>query len=232
MKQFYIVVFIGLMNLLLVAILVSAQEQPPALPNDRNDQTLPPLPQESRKQYYFEENNQKIGPLQLQEIQESIKKDRVKRHTLVWKTGTIDWSRAEYFTELKDTFAREAQAPALPDDLEYKKYLVGVWKVHYGNENQRALGVADTDTFTFKNNGSYIAVATKYHSSLKKRYSLEPTTGRWYVTLISDGIFTLTMHRDQPGLLRQQSYKLRILDDNTLINEDSGDKAIRVGSGL
>ena len=230
MKQSYITFLVVLMSLTIAPIQINAQEQPPSLPEQNRDQTPPPFPIEARNQYYFEKNHQKVGPLKLQAIREHIKNGSIKRHTLVWKTGKTNWSRAEFFTELKDTFEREAQAPELPNDLKYKKYLVGVWETHMGNEKQRALGVIDTETYTIKSDGSYVAVATKYHPSTKDRYSSEPVTGKWYVTPISDGIFTLTAHRDKPGLLRQQSFKLRILDENTLNNEDSGEKLIRIAN--
>ncbi len=225
-------IFMVFMSFMIVSFLINAQEQPPPLPKHNSDQTPPPLPIESQKQYYFEKNHQKVGPLKLQQIRERIKNGSIHRHTLIWMTGKTNWSRADFLTELRDTFSQEAPAPELPGDLKYKKYMVGVWEVHSGNEKQRALGVTNTMTNTFKSNDSYSSVTTRYNPFTKGRKTDAPTTGKWYVTPISDGIFTLTIHRDQhnPPWLRQQTFKLRILDENTLIDEDTGGQAIRIAN--
>lgn len=176
-KQSYISILAILMGLTVIPVPASAQEKPPALPKQSSEQKPPPLPVKSAKQYYFEEDNQKVGPLKLQQIRKHIKNGSIKRHTLVWKTGETNWSRAEYMLVLKDIFAQEGPAPEFPDEVKFKKYLVGVWEEHEGNENQRAAEVVSTNTYTYKSDGTYSAVATVYSPHLENRLDMEPIQG-------------------------------------------------------
>ncbi len=230
MKQSYILILAVLISLTVVFILVPAQEQPPALPEQSGDQTPPPLPTQSQKQYYFEENNKKVGPLSLEQIQERIKNGSLKRHTLVWKTGKIDWSRAEYLLELKDMFVNEAPAPDLPANMKYKKYMVGVWEIHDGNENQRSIEITSTATTTYKKDGTFSYVKMSRYPSLEHPITSEPITGKWYVEEISNDRFTLTVKKRQSGLNPVQSFTLRIIDENTLLVENSGREAKRIAN--
>ena len=50
--------------------------------------------------YYYAKNEEKIGPLSLDEL----KKIDLKKDTLVWYEGLDDWVKAEEFKELRDFF--------------------------------------------------------------------------------------------------------------------------------
>lgn len=60
------------------------------------------------KQYYYSENNDQKGPFTLEELKEK----RLKKSTLVWTDGLMDWVRAETIKELKDIVLSEP--PPLP----------------------------------------------------------------------------------------------------------------------
>ncbi len=228
MNQYSVTSFIFLISLIITPLLINAREQPPPLPDQSTD-SPPPLPIESHMQYYYEKKHQKIGPFQLRQIRELIKKGVIKRHTLVWSSGKTNWSRAELFPELMNTFAQEAPAPDLPDDLSYKNYLVGVWKVTSGNEKQRKFGDNNTTIYKFNSDGSFSSVTKIYTALSNDPIIMEPVTGKWYVTPIKDGLFTLTISRiGVESWYRRESFNLRIKDENILINEDTGDQAIRL----
>lgn len=230
MKKSSIKILVVLISLSISPVLLNAQEQPPPLPDQSKDYP-PPLPLES-KQYYYEKKHQKVGPFQFQQIRELIKKSVVKRHTLVWSTGKTNWSRAEFIPELMNMFAQESPAPELPDDLSYKNYLVGVWKVTSGNEKQRHFGDNNTTTYKFNSEGSFTSVTKIFTPLSNDPIIMEPVTGKWYVTPIRGGAFTLTVHRTgvEPWYSRE-SFVLKIQDENTLVDEDTGAQAIRLING-
>ncbi|MEE9396958.1 MAG: hypothetical protein V3V31_08090, partial [Methylococcales bacterium] len=58
----------------------------------------------------------------------------------------------------------------------------------------------------------------------------EPITGKWYVEEISNDRFTLTVKKRQSGLNPVQSFTLRIIDENTLLVENSGREAKRIAN--
>ena len=53
--------------------------------------------------YYYAKNEEKIGPLSLDEL----KKIELKKDTLVWHEGLDDWIKAEDVSELKSLFAEK-----------------------------------------------------------------------------------------------------------------------------
>ena len=55
-------------------------------------------------QYYYAKNEEKIGPLSLDEL----KKVDIKDDTLVWHEGLDDWVKAEDLKELKSLLKTEA----------------------------------------------------------------------------------------------------------------------------
>ena len=60
------------------------------------------------KNYYYSDNEEQFGPFTLDEL----KPKRLKKSTLVWTDGLIEWARAETFEELKDILVSEP--PPLP----------------------------------------------------------------------------------------------------------------------
>lgn len=59
------------------------------------------------KEYYYEKNGQKLGPLSKQELKGKISKD-----SLIWKYGMEDWTKAAQLPELNDLFRNEP--PPIP----------------------------------------------------------------------------------------------------------------------
>ena len=58
--------------------------------------------------YYYAKNEEKIGPLSLDEL----KKIELKKDTLVWHEGLDDWVKAEEVKELRD-FIKVSSSPSL-----------------------------------------------------------------------------------------------------------------------
>jgi len=58
--------------------------------------------------YYFAEDNQQFGPFSLEEL----KKEKIKKSTLIWTEGMSNWLRADTIDELKDILIPEP--PPLP----------------------------------------------------------------------------------------------------------------------
>jgi tellurium resistance protein TerD len=99
--------------------------------NNMNTQTPPPITEEK---YYVYLNNQKEGPLTLNQVSELLKLKKINNDTLVWKTGLIEWVKLSNLTEFKNISIQEI--PNLPPNLpptpptpllssiEEKKYFV------------------------------------------------------------------------------------------------------------
>jgi len=51
------------------------------------------------KYYYYEEDNKQLGPFTFDEL----KGKRLKRSTMVWTKGMLNWDRAENIEEVKRT---------------------------------------------------------------------------------------------------------------------------------
>lgn len=64
-------------------------------------QTPPPVPAVT---YYIAENGQAVGPFDIQNIIQMIASGRVKRDTIIWKSGTPTWERADSFNEFVGQF--------------------------------------------------------------------------------------------------------------------------------
>lgn len=64
-------------------------------------QTPPPVPTIT---YYFVENGQPVGPFDAQNIIQMIGAGRIKCDTLMWKSGTATWERADSFSEFAGQF--------------------------------------------------------------------------------------------------------------------------------
>ena len=70
------------------------------------------------KEYYYEKEGQKIGPLLKEELNGKISKD-----TLVWKDGLENWIKASQLTELNDLFQKEP--PPIPGSVVESKDEIG-----------------------------------------------------------------------------------------------------------
>ena len=73
--------------------------------------------------YYYAKNEEKIGPLTLDEL----KKVDIKDDTLVWYEGLDDWIKAEELKELKSLFKTEAVGN-LKNESNGKKWGIRVGK--------------------------------------------------------------------------------------------------------
>ena len=79
----------------------------------------------SEHNYFYTDGNTSFGPFTL----EDIKKQDIKRDTLIWYQGLNDWTRADLITELKDLF--ELIPPAVI--IEPEKEEDNTWKTpQYG----------------------------------------------------------------------------------------------------
>tara|TARA_B110001452_G_C15109053_1_gene386609 strand:- start:372 stop:845 length:474 start_codon:yes stop_codon:yes gene_type:complete len=61
--------------------------------------------------YYYAKNEEKIGPLSLDEL----KKIELKKDTLVWHEGLDDWVKAEEVKELRVLFNEESKNNSIKD---------------------------------------------------------------------------------------------------------------------
>ena len=74
-------------------------------------------------QYYYAKNEEKIGPLSLDEL----KKVDIKDDTLVWHEGLKDWVKAEELKELKSFFKTDVIGN-LKNESNGKKWGIRVGK--------------------------------------------------------------------------------------------------------
>jgi hypothetical protein len=65
-------------------------------------------------EYYYANNDQKVGPLSKEALKGKIAKD-----TLIWKEGMKDWVKASELSELKDLFQNEP--PPIPEAKKQQK---------------------------------------------------------------------------------------------------------------
>ena len=64
----------------------------------------PPLPASSKHEpqvWHYEHNGNSLGPVGAREIREMVRLGKLKRNSLVWKEGFVDWQRLELVAELK-----------------------------------------------------------------------------------------------------------------------------------
>ena len=72
----------------------------------------PPLPE--KNQYFVAINGQQSGPVNLSDLEDSIKSGKVSRNTLVWNQNLVEWTPAGKVSELVSHF------PMIPPPLPTK----------------------------------------------------------------------------------------------------------------
>ena len=70
---------------------------------------LPPVP---TAEYHVAVNGQATGPFNLTVLQQMVASGQLTGSSLVWKTGMVEWIKAETISELKFLFANEM--PPIP----------------------------------------------------------------------------------------------------------------------
>ncbi|SLM29115.1 putative virion core protein (Lumpy skin disease virus)-like protein [Desulfamplus magnetovallimortis] len=76
--------------------------------------TPPPIPlTEPVVEYYVVIKGKKIGPLEMDIILHNIKKEKIKKDTLIWRQGMETWQMAETLEEFAATF--KAVPPPIPE---------------------------------------------------------------------------------------------------------------------
>ncbi|WP_305909610.1 DUF4339 domain-containing protein [Methylomarinum sp. Ch1-1] len=66
------------------------------------------------KDYFFSEDNQQTGPLDLEAIKKKITEGVITSQTLVWCEGMDNWKPADQIQELSSFFKSRVQPPPLP----------------------------------------------------------------------------------------------------------------------
>ena len=57
--------------------------------------------------YHVAQDGTAVGPFDINQLKELISSGKVKKDTLLWKSGTPTWERADSFDELKTLFPPE-----------------------------------------------------------------------------------------------------------------------------
>ncbi|GIW23027.1 MAG: hypothetical protein KatS3mg068_2034 [Candidatus Sericytochromatia bacterium] len=91
--------------------------------NLSSKQIPPPIKQDS---YYIYLNNQKEGPLNLNQVIDLIKSNKVNNDTLIWKNGLLEWVKISSLTEFKNLVNENIPTlpPPPPLQIEEKKYFI------------------------------------------------------------------------------------------------------------
>lgn len=108
--------------------------------------------------------------------------------------------------------------PEPPLDLKFRKYLVGVWDTTHSTYVH---GVTESHSIRYESDGTFSSVSTLISGN--RRTTSAPVSGKWSVTTMSNNKFTLTM---KGGNIPQYQI-LRIIDQNTVFNENLGVNAKR-----
>ena len=61
---------------------------------------MPPPPPVTGANYFVLINNDKLGPLNIQEVRKMFQEGKINRQTWIWKQGMQDWDRMENISEL------------------------------------------------------------------------------------------------------------------------------------
>lgn len=189
--------------------------EPPPLP--RTDPVPPPLPKQPAARYFVEERGQPAGPLSLEELRRRIETRAIGRTTLVWKAGTPDWVKAEELPELRDMLA--ASPPPVPKDADLRNVLIGSWEA----SGRSPAGFGWSSSIQYLPDGTFSGFTTTSYGGSQ---AAVPMVGRWSVQPAGEGRLALTL--DVQGQLPQTAV-LKIIDENTLLNEAQGYYARRAG---
>lgn len=68
--------------------------------NEVQQQIMPPPPPVTGANYFVLINNDKLGPLNIQEVRKMFQEGKINRQTWIWKQGMQDWDRMENISEL------------------------------------------------------------------------------------------------------------------------------------
>lgn len=72
--------------------------------NPNNSAVPPSLPKTT---FHVAQNGQAVGPFEINQIKEMITSGQIKKDSLLWKSGTPTWERADSFDDLKTLFPPE-----------------------------------------------------------------------------------------------------------------------------
>ncbi len=195
------------------------QNTPPPLVQDPGGP--PPLPQQPAVEYYVAQDGQPVGPLSLSEVEQMIRGGNVAPDTLVWKSGTEDWQAASAFSELEPYW--QAAGPEQPRSAEYfSQFLLGTWEEQLQIENvQYRLVVQYTP------DGRFQGMLTAQTQGGAPPQPPTQVGGTWQVQAVDENRFTLLSNETVLGG-GQSSFVLRIVDDNTMVDDEDGATSRRI----
>ncbi len=115
--------------------------------------------------------------------------------------------------------SKDVAPPEPPLDLKFRKYLIGVWDTTHSS--LYASRMTESHSIRYESDGTFSSVSTLISGN--RRTTSAPVSGKWSVTTISTNKFTLTMKGENIS----EHQILRIIDQNTVFNENLGVNAKR-----
>ena len=62
------------------------------------------VPEPFEKMYYYAQNKEPIGPLNIDEVEELIQKKQITSESLMWSSGMENWKKAKHLEEIESLF--------------------------------------------------------------------------------------------------------------------------------
>jgi len=191
---------------------------PPPPPAHNNQQVPPPV---TGQQYYVLQGNKPQGPISLQAVIQRIQNRQLKRESLVWKKGDPNWTNAGDDPGLKQIFDN-AGPPPVSRNNRFQQFLVGGWQYNVNTQGIRQ---------------SYLVYYTadgNYHGTIQTAIPGAPSqtsqviSGKWEVSAMGNNRFSLKLVDASMG--GSGSALLKLIDNNTLLNENQGYMVHRVSN--
>lgn len=201
---------------------------PPTVDITKDDNPVPPPPPPPVEvKYWVSENGQATGPFTPEQIAEKVMAKTVTAQTYVLKAGTQNWITAGTAPDLKTAIA--AVPPAPPAQEKFQTYMAGNWRLGPYQDPQTG-GTVVIDVI-YMPNGQFNGVATIQFpamSGIQTPPQQQAMGGTWKVASLGDDRFSLTLVNQAGGMTQNNTVVLRVIDENTMMNESMGQTVTRM----